>query len=96
MSAGCATPQARLSASTSFRSVTGSAVPVKFSLAGDKGLDVVQIGFPTSEQMYCDTTAPPDDIETTASAGGSTLSYDATSDTYTCVWKHTAHFAFVK
>ena len=73
--------------STLNRVKAGLAVPVKFSLAGDRGLDVLEAGFPTSEQMYCDTTAPLDDVETTSSAGNSTLSYDATSDTYTYVWK---------
>jgi hypothetical protein len=73
--------------STLNRVKAGSAVPVKFSLAGDKGLDVLQAGFPTSEQMYCDTTAPLDDVETVATAGNSTLSYDARSDTYMYVWK---------
>jgi hypothetical protein len=62
-------------------------VPVKFSLRGNKGLDVFATGYPKTQQLACDSSAPVDGIEQTASAGASTLSYDAASDTYTYVWK---------
>ena len=65
----------------------GASVPVKFSLGGNKGLDVFATGYPQSQPLACDPSAPVDDIEQTARAGASTLSYDATSDTYTYVWK---------
>jgi hypothetical protein len=67
----------------------GSAVPIKFSLSGDQGLDVFAPGFPRS----FDVALPPSDdddlnlLPTIESAGKSSLSYDATTDTYTYVWK---------
>jgi hypothetical protein len=35
----------------------------------------------------CDSSAPVDAIEQTVNAGGSSLSYDATSNQYTYIWK---------
>lgn len=65
----------------------GSAVPVKFSLSGDQGLNIFEAGYPKSQQIACDSTATVDGIEQTVTAGSSSLSYDATTDTYTYVWK---------
>lgn len=71
----------------------GSAIPVKFSLGGDRGLDVFakdatgNATSPTSGALACDSTAELDPIETTVSAGSSGLSYDAASDRYTYVWR---------
>jgi hypothetical protein len=65
----------------------GSAIPVNFSLSGDEGLDVFAEGYPKSERVDCDSDAPVDGIEQTVTAGGSSLSYDATADRYTYVWK---------
>lgn len=65
----------------------GSAIPMKFSLGGDFGLDVFADGYPNSQQIDCDSTDPVDGIEETVTAGSSGLSYDATTDEYTYVWK---------
>ena len=65
----------------------GRAIPVKFSLSGDKGLNIFAAGFPVSQQIACDDGAPESEIEQTVTAGESSLSYDAESDTYTYVWK---------
>jgi uncharacterized protein len=65
----------------------GSSIPVKFSLGGNQGLDIFLSGYPLSRQITCDSSAPLDDIEQTVTAGGSSLSYDATSDQYSYVWK---------
>jgi hypothetical protein len=65
----------------------GRAVPVKFSLSGDKGLGIFAPGYPKSEQIACDPSEPVDGIETTVSAGSSALQYDPATDTYTYVWK---------
>jgi len=64
----------------------GQGVPVKFSLGGDQGLDILASGSPTSVQIACDGSAPVDAVET-VTAGNSGLSYDALTDTYTYVWK---------
>jgi Tol biopolymer transport system component len=65
----------------------GSAVPVKFSLGGDRGPGVFAAGSPSSQRITCDTQAPLDLVEETVSPGTSTLSYDALADRYQYVWK---------
>jgi hypothetical protein len=65
----------------------GSAVPVKFSLAGDQGLNILAAGSPASQNIACDDTAPINPLEETVTAGGSGLQYDALTDVYTYVWK---------
>jgi hypothetical protein len=64
----------------------GQAVPVKFSLDGDRGLDVLAAGYPKVVLTTC-TAGATDSIEETSTAGNSSLSYDPTSDEYTYVWK---------
>lgn len=65
----------------------GSTVPVKFSLTGDQGLGVVAGGYPRSQAIACDSTAPVDGVDATASPGSSVLSYDAVLDRYQYNWK---------
>jgi len=65
----------------------GRAVPLKFSLGGDEGLDIFAEGYPKSRQIDCSSSASLDGIEQTLSAGHSGLFYDATTDRYTYVWK---------
>jgi len=64
----------------------GSAIPVKFSLSGYQGLSIFWAGYPVSTVTACGNTAT-DTIETTVTAGSSSLSYDATADQYNYVWK---------
>lgn len=64
----------------------GSAIPVKFSLNGNKGITILAAGFPTSQPFACGG-GTPDDVEETSTATTSGLSYNATTDTYTYVWK---------
>jgi predicted acyl esterase len=63
----------------------GSAVPIKFSLAGDQGLGILVTGFPRYQQTDCGTGTP---------IGGSSpiatndeLQYSAATGEYTLVWK---------
>jgi hypothetical protein len=65
----------------------GAAVPVKFSLGGNQGLSIFAAGYPKSQVVACDASADVDGIETTLSAGGSSLAYDPATDTYSYVWK---------
>ena len=65
---------------------SGSAIPVKFSLAGDRGLSIFWTGYPQSQRITCGGT-PADDVLATVTAGSSSLSYDPISDQYTYVWK---------
>jgi dipeptidyl aminopeptidase/acylaminoacyl peptidase len=65
----------------------GSAIPVKFSLSGDQGLDIFAEGYPRSGSIPADPGAELDDIEQTVTAGASGLTYDPAADQYTYVWK---------
>jgi dipeptidyl aminopeptidase/acylaminoacyl peptidase len=65
----------------------GSAVPVKFSLNGDQGLNIFDTGYPVSQKITCDAAATLDVVEQTVTAGSSSLSYDPATDQYTYVWK---------
>jgi hypothetical protein len=65
----------------------GSAVPVKFSLGGNRGLGILTTGSPVVTTVACPGTAAFDTIETTVAATTSGLQYDATSGQYTYVWK---------
>lgn len=65
----------------------GRSVPMKFSLGGDFGLNILQSGSPTSVPVTCDTGAPLAEVETTTAAGSSSLTYDTATNTYTYVWK---------
>jgi hypothetical protein len=71
----------------------GSAIPVKFGLAGDQGLDIFRTGYPRVTTVSCNTSAPTDDIETTVTAGASSLQYDPAANQYTYVWKTNSNWA---
>ncbi len=71
----------------------GSAVPVKFSLGGDKGLEIFTAGYPQSGKIPADPNAPLDGIEQTLTAGSSGLTYDAKSGQYTYTWKTSKDWA---
>jgi hypothetical protein len=65
----------------------GAAVPVKFRLGGNLGLNIFAAGYPKTQIIQCSTGELVDSIEETATAGSSGLSYDAATDQYTYVWK---------
>jgi DNA-binding beta-propeller fold protein YncE len=65
----------------------GRAIPVKFSLSGNKGLGIFAAGSPYSGQIPCNSSDPAAILEETVTAGGSSLSYDPVSDQYIYVWK---------
>jgi len=71
----------------------GGAIPVKFSLGGDQGLDIFRPGYPRVTTVSCNTGAPTDAIETTVTAGGNSLQYDPTAGQYTYVWKTSSNGA---
>ena len=76
-----------LTAPTVNTTKAGVAIPVKFALGGNKGLKVFSSGYPAQAAYPCGTNASTDAIETTLTAGSSSLSYDAATATYTYVWK---------
>jgi hypothetical protein len=65
----------------------GAAVPVKFSLGGDQGLEILAPGSPASQLMDCSSAEGLDVIEETVSSGHSELQYDPATGQYTYVWK---------
>lgn len=69
----------------------GKAIPVKFSLSGDKGLGIFAAGYPASLQIACDASAPLSDLEGTETSGGSTLTY--APDQYHYSWKTESSWA---
>jgi probable HAF family extracellular repeat protein len=74
------------------RAKAGSAIPVKFSLGGDQGLDIFASAddgssFPRSGPMPCNSSDPVDAGEQAMSANSSGLTYDASTGLYTYVWK---------
>jgi len=71
----------------------GKAIPVKFSLGGNRGLNVFAPGFPVSGEIGCDANATPIEVTETVTAGSSSLSYDAASDKYNYVWKTNSAWA---
>lgn len=64
----------------------GSAIPIKFSLDGYQGLNILSAEYPASAMVSCGSSVE-DAIEQTVTAGASSLSYDAATDQYTYVWK---------
>jgi len=69
----------------------GRAIPIKFSLSGNKGLGIFAAGYPVSQQIACDTSAPLADVEGTNTPGGSTLTYSP--DQYHYNWKTESSWA---
>jgi hypothetical protein len=65
----------------------GSAIPIKFSLVGNYGLNIFAAGYPKVQTVSCSTGASSDEIEQTTTAGASSLSYDAATGQYSYTWK---------
>lgn len=63
----------------------GQAVPVKFSLGGNQGLNIFSPGSPSLQLASC--VGGPGTTVTTVQAGRSVLTYDASTDTYTYTLK---------
>ena len=67
----------------------GQAIPVKFRLGGDFGLNIFASGYPKVQTVACpgSSGSGSSPIEETVSADNSSLQYDPTTQTYTYVWK---------
>ncbi|MGB7876366.1 MAG: PxKF domain-containing protein, partial [Anaerolineales bacterium] len=66
---------------------SGRAVPIKFSLNGDRGMDIFAPGYPRSEEISCDAVDTVNNVNNTLSDSASSLSYDSTAKQYNYVWK---------
>jgi uncharacterized repeat protein (TIGR01451 family) len=69
----------------------GRAIPVKFSLSGNKGLNIFAPDNPYSVSFNCATSDPGVDVVETVTAGGSSLSFGG--DQYNYVWKTESSWA---
>jgi hypothetical protein len=56
----------------------GQAIPIKFSLGGDQGLDIFAAGYPKSYPADCDDWSALGAATSTVASGGSGLNYDST------------------
>lgn len=67
----------------------GQAIPIQFSLNGDQGTDIFNSGYPAVRQVSCSTGDPVNSSTRTdaGTSGNSGLQYDASTKTYTYVWK---------
>mgnify|MGYP003579739215 CR=1 FL=1 len=63
----------------------GKAIPVKFNLSGDKGLNIFAPNNPYSVSLNCNSNDPGVDVSETLTAGGSSLSFSGGQ--YNYVWK---------
>src|SRR5215213_2243174 len=72
----------------------GSTIPVKFSLGGDKGLNIfLDNKVPTTQKITCDTSTPVDAIEELSTATTSGLKYDPVANQYIYNWKTATSYA---
>jgi len=67
----------------------GQAIPIKFSLGGNYGLNIFASGYPASQNVSCGGSSggSSDPIEETVTAGNSSLQYDPGTQHYIYVWK---------
>ena len=65
----------------------GQSIPIQFSLGANFGLGIIAAGYPAVQQVSCATGAPVNTSTETDTAGSSGLQYNATTNTYTYVWK---------
>jgi len=65
----------------------GSAIPVKWSLKGYQGMDILAPGYPMSTPLASGTVSTVTVVDETSTAGSSGLRYDAASGQYIYVWK---------
>jgi hypothetical protein len=66
----------------------GSTIPVKFSLGGDKGLNIFAAGYPqVSKPIACGSNPAVDAVEEYSTATNSGLKYDSVANQYIYNWK---------
>jgi hypothetical protein len=67
----------------------GSAIPVKFSLGGNMGMNVIASGYPRAVASGCSGAGedPIADSETLGNVSSNSFNYDASADQYVYVWK---------
>ena len=71
----------------------GRTIPVKFSLAGNRGLGILAAGSPSSTVSSACSGGTTDAIEETVAASSSGLTYDTTAEQYVYTWKTESSWA---
>jgi hypothetical protein len=72
----------------------GQSIPMKFSLGGDRGMNIFAAGYPQSSSISCTSSgAVYEPIESVATGSNSGLTYDAAADQYNYVWKTDSRWA---
>jgi uncharacterized repeat protein (TIGR01451 family) len=70
----------------------GRAIPVKFSLSGNKGLNIFATDSPSSAPYTCGSVSTVD-VSQTVEATSNSINYDASADQYNYVWKTDSSWA---
>ena len=65
----------------------GQTIPIKFSLDGDQGLDILADGYPVSQEVDCESGVPLGSATGIGMPGNSSLKYDVDGDQYSLNWK---------
>jgi hypothetical protein len=65
----------------------GLAVPIRFKLGGDQGMDVLAEGSPSVRRVACDSRAPRNDIDARIPQRSSSLHFAPKRSIYTYLWK---------
>jgi predicted extracellular nuclease len=65
----------------------GSTIPIRFSLGGDQGTNILLAGFPASRPISCTTSAVTGGFTAATGPGSSKLTYARGADTYHYNWK---------
>ena len=60
---------------------------MKFSLGGNRGLGIFEIGSPASQAVSCSGFTGTSAVDETVTSGVSSLQYSSSNDQYTYVWK---------
>jgi Tol biopolymer transport system component len=64
----------------------GRAIPVRFSLGGDRGLNIFAAGSPSSQRVTCNAAPRYSLVSETSTAKTSSLTYDAPTGRYRYLW----------
>ena len=70
----------------------GRAIPVKFSLSGNKGLNIFAADSPSSAPYTCGNVSTVD-VSQTVDATSNSINYDAGRDQYNYIWKTDSSWA---
>jgi len=71
----------------------GRVIPVKFSLHGDRGLDVIANGYPQVSRFACPTGTRRGAVEARPGGPAGSLRYDPSTDQYVYLWRTDKAFA---